>query len=197
MHLKRYLVGAGLAAFLSAASATITFDELTNSDYYVAVNPVTTQGYTFSNNCFVGADCLGVWNTSGAETMDPGGAAVFVNYANTITKMTSSAGTFDFYSIDLADVYNRGESVTIAFTFQYAAGGSSTTSVTLDEQVGGETFAFNQTGLSSVSWVTTGGANGWNQFDNVNVTPVPEPAALAMMLAGLGAVGIAARRRRG
>lgn len=32
-------------------------------------------------------------------------------------------------------------------------------------------------------------------YDNISLTPVPEPSALALMLAGLGLIGLAARRR--
>lgn len=47
---------------------------------------------------------------------------------------------------------------------------------------------------------TPEGVNGYNDlsfsFTNTNVTPVPEPETYAMMLAGLGALGFMARRRK-
>jgi hypothetical protein len=33
-------------------------------------------------------------------------------------------------------------------------------------------------------------------LDNVQLTPVPEPGSTAMLLAGLGAMGLISRRRR-
>lgn len=46
-----------------------------------------------------------------------------------------------------------------------------------------------------LSFDDLGGDNQGALLDNVNVTAVPEPGSLALVLAGLGVVGFAARRR--
>ncbi len=199
--MKAIKLAAALAvafAATGASAATITFNELAFDGYYTPVNPVTSGGYTFNNDCGQGSPCLGVWGKNSPYQSDPGFASVFVNYGNTTTTMQQvGGGAFDFFSIDLADVYNQGSVVTLQFTFNHNGGGATSQFVTLDNTPGLQTFVFGESNLDSVTWRTTSGANGWNQFDNVNTTPaVPEPETYALMLAGLGVVGLLARRRR-
>lgn len=200
--MKRLMSAAMLVAAMSSAQATIDFDDLATTAVAAGVNPVNVDGYTFSNVCLVSQDCLVAWDTAGSRTMDPGGAALAIIYGGTTTTLTRADGAaFDLRSIDLADVYNEGTVSDWSFTFTYAAGGSEVVTLSLDNQIGGQTFAFGKTGLSSVSWVVTQGDHLWGQFDNVDValtstgvpSAVPEPASIALMLGGLGLVGLRAR----
>ncbi len=63
-----------------------------------------------------------------------------------------------------------------------------------------ETYAFTATSASTVLRFTSNSLPGPNysypHLDNVSVTAVPEPETYAMLLAGLGALGFLARRRR-
>lgn len=206
--MKRLMSAVMLIAAVSSAQATIDFDQLATTAVAAGVNPVTVDGYTFANVCLVSQDCLAVWDTAGNRTMDPGGAALAVIFGGTTTTLSRADGAaFDLRSIDLADVYDDGVASDWSFTFTYAAGGSEVVNLSLDNQIGGQTFAFGRTGLSSVSWVVTQGDHQWGQFDNVDValtstgvpSAVPEPASMALMLGGLGLVGLRARtaaRRR-
>lgn len=192
-----------LVLFLSVSQASalvIDFNELAHDDFYHQVNPVTADGFFFSNSQG-NPDGLGVWGRNSSQQADPGFAAVFVNYGYTTTTMTDlGGGSFDFNSIDLADVYNTGVPSTIQFTFNYTGGGSASQSVTLDSVIGLQTFVFGQVALDSVSWVTTNGDNGWGQFDNVNVNTnvgpaVPEPSTILLFGAGLVGLGLWGRKR--
>jgi hypothetical protein len=54
----------------------------------------------------------------------------------------------------------------------------------------GESAAFGETGVDGPAWQDNSGGL------SLTISAVPEPAALALLLAGLGTIGIAARSRR-
>jgi PEP-CTERM motif len=189
-----------LAASAVAGAQTIDFNEFAHDGDSVGVNPITTQGFQFVNSGSSPSSSLSVWGRNSSFQADVGYASVFVNYGGSTTTMSKlDSGSFDFYSIDLADVYNAGTSVTIKFWFEDIDSNSFWELVTLDNKIGLQTFVFDQKSVKSVSWKTTDEINAWNQFDNVNVSSVsavPEPESYALMLAGLGLVGAIARRRK-
>jgi PEP-CTERM motif len=197
--LKTLVVAAALAA-TGAQAQVIDFDELAHESFHASYQTIVADGFLFGGS-FGHSNQLGVWGRNEGYQADRGNASVFINHGGNVITMNQVGGSaFDFASIDLADVYNAGNASTFQFTFNYAAGGSSSAQVSLDNLAGLQTFSFNQAGLSSVSWQNIAGDGGWGQFDNVNITPiaapVPEPETYALMLAGLGAVAWVARRRR-
>jgi len=202
--LKRSKLLAALAAAFFAASAqaeVITFDELAHDDPYRFVNPLTSGGFLFRTGCTNGL-CLAVWGRDSLHQADPGEAAVFTNVPDMpVTMSQVGDGAFDLHSIDLADVYDQGESMTVRFDFHYKSGPSDSETVTLDHHKGLQTVVFDRSNLDHVDWTTLSGDDGTlgTQFDNVDIASVqavPEPATAGSMLAGLLVLGAWASRGR-
>jgi len=107
------------------------------------------------------------------------------------------------------DVRINGTIIETQFsTFQYGSRIDVDFAYTLSGQVYGSVtgagfapFDFSFSSLSLPSGTNlgirlAGGVSMTGTADNFSVTPIPEPATYAMLLAGLGALGIVARRRR-
>lgn len=102
---------------------------------------------------------------------------------------------FTFTSIDLADPFNdvrQAGEFDVKFDFTFDDATTSTQTVTVDDQPGLQTFAFNFANLVKVDWSVVG--VGRVQFDNIVVSPVPVPGALLLFSSAL--LGIAGMRRR-
>lgn len=97
-------------------------------------------------------------------------------------------------SFDLAGS-QRGTSETVNVIF-----GSENASFSLNSADPFSTYSMNFTpgasGSYNFSYQNSGGDNVGILLDNVSVSPVPEPETYAMLLAGLGLLGFAARRRK-
>lgn len=183
-----------LAAASPAAAAVITFNELTTSSM-TSVNPVNSGGFIFAGNQG-DANQLGVWSENDPANMDQGGAAIFPNFGGTITTVTKlGGGVFDLFSLDLADVYNNGTSGNVELTFTDFIGTTSQL-VTLDQIVGGQTFMFNRSALSSFTMkgITTEGR--WLQFDNVAVDVAAIPERATWMMMGFSLIDATVRHQR-
>ncbi len=208
-------VAVGLFAASAAVNATtITFNEFasyaSSPETPLGLNPISTQGFTFTAIGASGPGALETWPQDSPYLADQvGHAAVFVGLGGVAVKMTSTTSAlFNFDSIQLADLYNNQKAgynegpQTVRFTFDFFGGGTSTEDRVLDTQPGLQTFVFNKTGLQSASWVTTSidATTGYKvlsaQFDNVNVTAVPEPAVYPMLVAGLVLLGGVTRRKK-
>lgn len=203
--MKKYflalMTSVGLLLSANAAQATvITFDGLApvGRGYSVSGNSLDTQGYNFANDCNDFASCILHWGTTSPKNADPGGATYSHNYNNTITTLTKiGGGAFDLTSIDFGNVFDDdpyAQSMQIIGT--YMAGGTVVSNITTDALSGLETFLFNWTALSQVTWTETSGR--FLQLDNVVVNggapQLPEPAPLALL--GLGLLGLGLVRRR-
>ncbi|TFW18138.1 PEP-CTERM sorting domain-containing protein [Duganella callida] len=127
-------------------------------------------------------------------TYNAGSYAMAASPLATTTLMTSNASAFSISSIDLL----RRPAIlnwTVTFTGVKSDASVVTQSFTITNNHW-NTFNFNAgfTNLASLSWDE--GLTRLYAFDNINVSAVPEPASYAMLIGGLGLLGLARRRQR-
>lgn len=178
---------------LDAAAVVLDFDSLAHNDAGIA-----DAGYRYEEDGFRLVNA-GDWPfaTYGTLAGDYTGSTALINdNDNGVTLLAKiGGGAFDLASIDLAELALGGSSYNVSFTGATISGGAVNQTFTLDGLAGAETFLFDPsfTNLTSVVWVNSA---AYHQFDNINTTAaVPEPETYAMMLAGLGLVGVWSRRR--
>ncbi len=193
----RYLVLASIFYAPYSAAVVIDFEEIDNSLTNVFSDPsLDSQGFNFTISN-AGPAALLHWAANSPYNADPGGVTYTHNFRGMITTLTTiGGGAFDLTSIDFGDVLNDPNPMRINVMGYYQGGGSITSVIMLDSLIGLETFNFNWSNLSSVTWTKP---NGWLQLDNVVVNEsefgrVPEPATLA--LTSLGLLGMGYRRKQ-
>ena len=179
-------------AGIGHATTTVDFAPLTS--YY---DGTAGDGATYMEGglTFTSPGQLRNWGTWRDWNADPLGAVLYDNYAAAVTITKAAGGSFTLVSFDLADLFNDGSGGPMPFKYTDGAGLHITTLI-LDDRIGLQTFQFNFNGLTSFS---VGGSGFFFQLDNVvvdGVTAVPEPATFALLMAGLGAVGLVTRRRK-
>ena len=194
MH-TRYAKALATFTLLSAScglshATTVTFSGLIGPFGLAGDGQVYSEsGLTFTSNL------LQHWAPGDAENADPGGATLYHSEVNPpLVVAKTVAGSFNLISFDLAEADNNIDPLSPipSITFSYTNGvGTFTSTLVLDATAGLQTFVVNQANVSSFSL-----ANSDFQVDNIvyEVAVVPEPASVALMLAGCAAVGWRLRR---
>ncbi len=182
------LVGVlGLALQAQAATVLMNFDGVTTyyevSEFY---NGGTDGAGVTGVNYGVSYHDFGTANGAFGQTTLPNLAynAVDRSVADVAAGFTSLSFTSGAFSTAYMDVYS-------------GLGGTGT--LLGSAQLGNDPYAFALTTVTfsgvAQSFVLRGGS-GQAGIDDVQITTVPEPETYGMLLAGLGLVGVAARRKQ-
>ncbi len=179
-------IAATLCACGPALAATITFDGL-RGDTGDAFSSYNEAGFTVSAR-------FGDWKEAHAY-----GAPVPSIYVSDFhgtpfgSVEVTNGGTFSFASLDLA-----GDLTALGYEIAGWRGGNMVFDIAANQAAGAFVTIGNAAAWAQIDRLTidvSGGGPGAINLDNIRVSAVPEPESLALMMAGLGVVGVLARRR--
>lgn len=186
------LTVAALSALSSQAGAAVTF-YTSQSAYTAALATSTTETFSatpLTSGLTYASDAGSVTGGLFADRLVNGGASTTFSFGGDVNGF---GGLFD----ETPGGFGQG----IAFTLTLANG----TQVALSQQLDGDAgsfFGFISTDAFTSVLLTGGVSSGVAETYNVDnvqfgstTAAIPEPASVALMLAGLGLVGVAARRR--
>lgn len=211
--IKLAAIALALAAIGSANAAVITFQtglstagvQASAEDYRSAVDAavaVATTGY--------GSTVLGNYDiTSNRSAFGNGASASDIAYKSSITFGLTTAGTYSFRAgVDFGKggaVFLDGQAVSLNTTdMWWAQDYVNTNSIfqVSNKALSAGTHTLTVYGLDGccdggqqVQFAAGGGAFQNFSANTLQVAAVPEPGTYAMMLGGLGLVGVARRRR--
>ncbi|MDR7305638.1 PEP-CTERM sorting domain-containing protein [Rhodoferax saidenbachensis] len=182
----------GLATLLAggqAVASTVSFEDLSSPLAATSTTLVST-GYQFSTT-----DLHGIFDASGFGASNGTHFLVYRSSGAGTESFAAVSGTaFNVNSIDLGGWHNFGPNpLSIEITGYRTSGLNVTNTISVAP---GVFTSFALTGFTNLASVRLGSfAGAYVAVDNINVSPVPEPETLAMLLAGLGLVGWTVRRR--
>jgi hypothetical protein len=196
--MKKIALAALLAAGFGLAHAeVITFEGVATS----AAIPAGYGGVNWSNFYTLNATPTYYAHSGYIHAIESGTYVAFNGGGSPASISATSAAGFDLTDGFFTGAWNNGLHINAQATFE---NGTTATKNFLVDTSGPTDVVFDWTDLKSVRFTSFGGtpqagfSGGGTQFaiDNINTTPaVPEPANLAMLLAGVGLLGVVARRR--
>lgn len=206
-----------LGASVPGRATTITFDGLAGTPMtgnsvvgatftgFAAGVPATVGGFQFSSSgpaYFLGAAYSAACCSGDFGPLAYNGTDYLIGVPDISVSMVGG-GAFSLKGFDLAE-WDNTFTASISLT---TAGTSGPTTEVLPLSIFGNSYItagndfvhFSLTGYDNVVSFTLTGSVPWAfiALDNLEVaSPIPEPGTYAMLLAGLGLLGFAARRRK-
>jgi hypothetical protein len=202
MKLSSVAVAIGLSLAICTQASAVIIDFNASVESFADIDPFTTEGFSFASVTTGGL--VGIWtstpfsadNTPAVYNDTPYLLAGYGGLSITATDGSS----FILNGWDLAlGWYQSVTPNTVTATFELAAGGQVVQTLTLRSDSFSSTSlnqAVTRITLSSASEVGSTFNEGYISLDNINVSAVPEPASMALLLGGLALLGTAARRHQ-
>lgn len=198
MFSAAFAVMAGMLVVAAPVAAAVDFE--VNATLFPASNgsvPIHSGGFTFTTTFY-----QGVVNGLSAYGADNGSnyLAYYAGAPGVLRFFKDDGAPFSLASLDLGASVNFGGNDTLHVTGYREAGGTVDTLVTISTTALATVSLGAGLGFSDLSMVEVGSAArypGYVVLDNIVLaSPIPEPTNFALLLAGLGLAGVAARRKR-
>lgn len=174
---------------LASPTSTETFDGAVYANGTAAAG--LFSGFNFGSGLTVSSNYSGVYGLLSGQSI--------TNLANGVTCPCTNPASIDFSSAVSGAAFSF-VSYLQNTTFSAYLGGSLVESAVFSTNSSGKYVGF--TGIQfdritiSLAGASSGAANnGGFGLDNLQITAVPEPSSFAMLFAGLGLMGVMARRR--
>lgn len=188
-----------LPAFVLATLAGTAFaDEVTfgNSAIAIGSSPFATEGVTFSASS---GGAHGVSNVAGFGASNGTYYLVYLAAGSRYEVFAmADSSAFTLSSMEIGPSQNFGAlAQTLTISGYRGTDVVASDDVVVQPGTSFQSHSFDEdwTNLDSVRLGSL--SRGYVAVDNIVLTPVPEPETYAMLLAGLGLIPLAARRRRG
>lgn len=197
------LVAGIFGSAMSSHAYIVDFESLAHDDDQIVQHGASyvENGYLFTNTTTEEVSGFSPsFSTLGSQVYGYSGSTALVNdnFLSQTVLTRTNGGTFNLTSITLATLYPMdapdNTPTSVLFTGTLANGTTVSQAFTVNGTSGTQTFAFGSAfnNLVSANWEQTSYAH---QFDNVDVTPTPIPAAAWLL--GSGLLGLVGLRRKG